>query len=1219
MDRDPRWGRTDEGFGEDPYLASQMACAFVDGYQGETLGGIAQTPYLKVAATVKHYALNNVEQNRQAISSEVTDTDLHDYYSAPFRALTENAHVSGLMTSVNAIDGTPAMADTYTDNQVAQRTYGFNGYTTSDCALGNIYRNYPNGHDWAPPGWSTDSQDTNATWTNTATGATVSGAAGAQAYALRAGTQLNCTGSQATVANIEQAVNAGILSEGVLDNALVRIFTMRMMTGEFDPPSQVSYTGITKNVIQSPAHQALARQVADNSLVLLKNDNVSGTSAPLVPVSPSTVNNVVILGDLANTVSLGGYSGAPSLRVSAVQGITAAVKAVNPNANVVFDPAGTSTTATSPAVLSAQTQADIQSADLVIVFVGTDASVAGEGHDRATLAMPGNYDSLIDQVAALGNPRMALVIQSDGPVVIDNEQAKFPAILFSGYNGESQGTALADVLFGNQDPSGHLDFTWYSDDSQLPDMSNYGLTPSATGGLGRTYMYFTGTPTYPFGYGLSYTSFHFSNLQLNAPSVPASGTVTARFTVTNTGMQAGAAVAQLYVATPFSVPGVTLPAKRLEGFQKTGLLQPGQSQAVSLTVKVPDLAFWNQQAAKWVVYDGPYQFQLGYDSSNIAATQTVNVSGALTPTVKYVTVQPQNLIYKPGDTIDLTGKNQWIADDTNHSLEQRNLAVTADNVIEAVNSDGSFVTLSTAHVTYSSGNPAIATVSPAGIVKAMWPGVATIRVTVNGVTGSAVIVVQQPLVVGAPQVAGAGTTFPATTTLADTGATRLKSITLSLTAPSGWAVTAASPSSFASVSPGRTVETTWNVTTPSTPGSYQLTAQATYQLGTAQATATNVSDIAIAYGSLTAAFANPGISDDSNPSAGNLDGGGLSYSSQALTAAGLAPGATTTDGDLSFTWPAAPPGTSDNVVAGGQTIALSGSGTTLGFLGTGDYGTASGTGTIIYSDGSTQSFNLSFADWWANNPTAGDGIAATAAYLNGSSGRVNHSVSVYYASVSLQQGKTVQYVTLPDVNSQATSGQVAMHIFAISLTSGTGYYQNPVYTTAPMPDPFVLDKGATHSDYWAFGTGDQFPVLHSTDLVHWTTQGTAMSARPSWVVSQGDWHSWGPSVIQRSQSCPGTTSSGCYILYYSGLSAQFNVSCVAVATSPTRAAPTRIKVRSRLPGPAEALCRSAAAMVRGSAPLTHHRSSIPRDRRTSTSGPANHAVAAHAYRIRRSP
>ncbi len=180
----------------------------------------------------------------------------------------------------------------------------------------------------------------------------------------------------------------------------------------------------------------------------------------------------MILGDLAGKVTLGGYSGSPSLQVSAVQGITNALQ--GSGAQVYYDAAGTSTTSTAAVSLSTQTQQAIKAADLVIVVVGTDGAVAGEGHDRSTIAMPGNYDSLISQVAAQGNPRMALVVQSDGPVGLAGVQSDFPAIVFSGYNGESQGDALADVLFGKQNPSGHLDFTWYADDSQLPAMSNYG-------------------------------------------------------------------------------------------------------------------------------------------------------------------------------------------------------------------------------------------------------------------------------------------------------------------------------------------------------------------------------------------------------------------------------------------------------------------------------------------------------------------------------------------------------------------------------------------------------------------------------------------------------------------------------------------------------------------------------------------------------------------------
>ncbi|HEX4702661.1 MAG TPA: glycoside hydrolase family 3 C-terminal domain-containing protein, partial [Pseudonocardiaceae bacterium] len=581
LDRDPRWGRTDEAFGEDPYLVGTMAGAFVDGYQGETPTGQPTTPYLKVAATAKHYALNDVENNRHADSSDTTDANIRDYYTAQFRDLIQNAHVSGLMTSYNAINGTPAPANTYTADELAQRTYGFNGYTTSDCgAVGDVYST--GSHAWAPPGWTAATTNGAMQWTNTVTGQQISGAAGGQAYALRAGTQLNCTGAEDTDANIEAAVAAGVLSKGVIDNALVHLFTMRMETGEFDPPSQVAYTKITKDQIQSPAHQALAEKVAANSLVLLKNDPVPSTAAPLLPADPAKLNNVVVVGDLAGTVTLGDYSGAPALQVNAVQGITSAVKAANPNAVITFDACGTSTGATTAANCSAQTMAAIRTADLVVVFVGTDTNLATEGKDRTTIAMPGNYDSLINQVDAVGNPRTALAIQADGPVAVDNIKGKFPAIVFSAYNGESQGTALADVLFGKQNPSGHLDFTWYADDTQLPDMKNYGLTPSQTGGIGRTYQYFTGTPTYPFGYGLSYTSFAYSHVHADTRTVRADGQVTVRLDVTNTGNTAGSSVAQLYAATPFTVPGVELPRERLAGFRKTNVLAPGQTQHLAI-------------------------------------------------------------------------------------------------------------------------------------------------------------------------------------------------------------------------------------------------------------------------------------------------------------------------------------------------------------------------------------------------------------------------------------------------------------------------------------------------------------------------------------------------------------------------------------------------------------------------------------------------------------
>jgi len=808
MDRDPLWGRTNESFGEDPFLTSTMADAFVDGYQGETITGQSQTPYLKVAATAKHYALNNVEDSRHTGSSNTTDANIRDYYTKQFASLVQNAHVSGIMTSYNAVNGTPSPADTYTVDELLQATYGFAGYTTSDCgAIGDVYSS--SSHDWAPPGWTSNG----TTWTNTTSGQQISAAAGGQAFAIRAGTQLNCSGGELTTQNISAAIDLGLLSTGVIDSALTRLFTTRMETGEFDPASKVGYTSISKSEIQSPAHQALAETIAANDITLLQNNNVAGTSSKLLPVNAAELSNVVVVGDLADTVTLGGYSGDPTLQVNAVQGITAEVKAANPAATVTFDACGTSTTATTPAACSAATQAAIKTASLVIVFAGSDLNVADEGKDRTTLAMPGNYESLIDQVAAVGNPRTALVMQADGPYDIQQAQQDFPAIVFSGYNGESQGTALAQVLFGQQNPAGHLDFTWYANDSQLAAMDNYGLTPSQTDGLGRTYMYFTGTPTYPFGYGLSYSTFKYSNIDVGPATASADGTVRVGFDVTNTGASAGTTVAQLYAAPPGAGTN-DVANEQLAGFQKTKLLQRGQTQHITLSVKVSSLSQWDETSLKQVVTDGAYQFRVATDAAGTVGSGTVTVHGAITPQVQSVAVQPDQVDFAPGQTLNLTGTNPWIAPDTNPALEQNH--ASASNIVEAVNNDQSFADLAHAHVTYSSSDPRVATVNDAGVVTMRAPGAATIQVKVNGVTGSAPIVVQDPFTLHAPSIVKPATTIVATESFTNTGTQDVRGLQFGLTAPSGWTVAATTPVSLPRVSPGQQVTASWNVTIPST-------------------------------------------------------------------------------------------------------------------------------------------------------------------------------------------------------------------------------------------------------------------------------------------------------------------------------------------------------------------------------------------------------------------
>ncbi len=400
MDRDPRWGRTDEAFGEDPYLVGQMAGAFVKGYQGETMAGTPISNYLKVAATAKHYALNNLEDYRQPGGSATNDEDLRDYYTAQFKDLIENAHVNGVMMSYNAINGTPSVADTYTTDELLHRTYGFNGYTTTDCgAVGTTYLGPPSGHDWAPPGWVTDGGGSSAIWTNARNGKEVSGAAGGQAYAVRAGTELNCTGSEYTLPQHPAGDrrrgpgqgSARHRADARADHAhgdrRVRPTLRRAVDaaqGQPDPEPRAS--GPRPHDRRRRPRPAQERQ------------GISGSKQALLPADPNQLTNVVIVGDLANTVTLGDYSGDPTnFRSTPCRGITQEVKAANPNANVYYDSCNTSTTATTPATCSAQTLNEIKSADLVVVIVGTDVNVASEGTRPLTLAMPGNYDSMISR------------------------------------------------------------------------------------------------------------------------------------------------------------------------------------------------------------------------------------------------------------------------------------------------------------------------------------------------------------------------------------------------------------------------------------------------------------------------------------------------------------------------------------------------------------------------------------------------------------------------------------------------------------------------------------------------------------------------------------------------------------------------------------------------------------------------------------------------------
>jgi hypothetical protein len=436
---------------------------------------------------------------------------------------------------------------------------------------------------------------------------------------------------------------------------------------------------------------------------------------------------------------------------------------------------------------------------------------------------------------------------------------------------------------------------------------------------------------------------------------------------------------------------------------------------------------------KSVVYNGTYAFGAGASSADIRGTANVAVTGALRPAVNLVTVQPDQTSFQVGQTLDLTGKNPWLKDDTNPALEQRNLAVTADNVVVAANTDGSLADLSKTPVTYRSSDPTVAKVSAKGLVTAVGTGAATITATVDGVSGSMPMVVGHAVSLRGPALAQAGAAATVTTTFTNTGGTPVHDVAMALDLPTGWSATATTAANFAMVTAGQHVSTTWAVSVPSgAAGSFTVTGDAT--VGGAH-DSSSYTQLDVAFSSFPLAFNNSAVSSDTNRGGANLDGAGASYSAQALAAVGVRPGVTLVHNGVTFTWPNAGPGARDNVVASGQTIDVSGSGSTLGFLGTSAWGPSTGSGTITYTDGSTQPFTISFGDW-ANGPApAGGDVAIRAAYGSQPGGPTPWQATVDYFPVTLNPAKTVKFLTLPPGNPQPQTGIPSMHIFAVSIKS----------------------------------------------------------------------------------------------------------------------------------------------------------------------------------------
>jgi beta-glucosidase len=749
--RDPRWGRNDETWSEDPTLTGALASQYVNGLQGQDMNGrlpASAHGYLKAIATIKHFAANNSEYNRRTGSSDMDQRTLREYYTAQFRDIVQDSDPGSIMSSYNEVNGVPAAANVQLMDTLARQTFGFGGYFTSDCDA--VYE-IQAGHHWQPPGAPAPLDQYGRT-----------------AYANSAGEDLDCNQGYhdaysygntipTAIAN-HITTQTDVYNEGDVDTSVVRLFTSRIQTGEFDAetaapwvraararlaPGTWTNSDANNAVTETPDRLALDQRVADQSLVLLKNAAASGAKNGLLPlkVPSSGAYRVAVMGAYANPSSLylGGYSSnqgpaGVAKEVNAYQGVKTAIQKIDGDATVDYYPGvtGSKLETVDPASVAAA-----KNYDAVLVVAGTDQKTADEGSDRTTLALPGAQSALISQVAAQ-NPNTVAYLETMGQVDTSGFQSQVPAILWSSYNGQRQGAALADVLLGAANPSGRLPFSWYRSVDQLPAIGDYSIRPTATTD-GRTYMYFRGDVTYPFGYGLSYSDFTYSHLRVDRRTADANDTLRVTADVTNRGSKAGSTVPQLYVSTPFEPASAQRPLKRLQAFQKV-TVAPHQTKRVSFSLPVSKFAFFDESANRYKVDPGAYELQLSTSSadSGIAARASVRVGGTLRPT-------PSVLTAKPAQTSDAAqGVVQRVMFAGNTTVDPHLTVSMQDESIYGYVTKGASVPLPKGlKATFHSNRPQVVRVDGNQTIRTVGAGVATVTATVqyNGRSASTTFVV----------------------------------------------------------------------------------------------------------------------------------------------------------------------------------------------------------------------------------------------------------------------------------------------------------------------------------------------------------------------------------------------------------------------------------------------------------------------------------------------
>jgi len=550
--REPRWGRVEEDFGEDTYLTGQMGFEYVHGAQGDNLA----TDHTLVAEP-KHFAGHGSPEGGTNTSPvHMGERELRMVMLRGFEPAIRQGHAMGVMAAYHEIDGIPVTADPFLLKQVLRQEWGFHGFVLSD--LGAIERLYGAHHVAATP------KD-------------------AVCMAIHSGVDMQFYDfSHAVFQNaIADCVREGSLPLADVDRAVRSVLRVKFALGLFDHP--YVDPALNAKVHRSPRHLAISLQSARESMTLLKNQG------HLLPLSLA-LKRIAVIGPNANVARYGDYEEESNgLHISMLQGIRRLV----PQATVTFNPGADIASAVAAA----------RWADVVILGLGERQGISGEGFDRSNLDLPGNQEALLEAVAATGKPAV-LVLQNGRPLTIGWAKAHIPAILEAWYPGEFGGQAIAETLFGLNNPAGRLTVTFPRSTGQLPDFYNF--DPSRV----HKYVDDDGQPLFPFGFGLSYTTFRYDHLVAEPPHPGSKGDIQVRVNVTNTGNRAGDEVAQLYVRE--DVSSVETPARTLAGFARIHL-EPQQTRTVTFRIPQEQLAVWNAER-RWAVEPGNYTVWAGGSS-----------------------------------------------------------------------------------------------------------------------------------------------------------------------------------------------------------------------------------------------------------------------------------------------------------------------------------------------------------------------------------------------------------------------------------------------------------------------------------------------------------------------------------------------------------------------------------------------------------------------------